>query len=136
MKDILNHCTGTCKLSKVLHTVPLPPPVPNRTTSVMQAIQCDLISIVSKKGVSSSCNHEFKYILTVKDCFSKYCWLVPLTSKEAHPIAGVINIIFQEHGPPTYLHSDNGSEFITYLCQICCKNQMWSALSFTVTRTG
>ena len=48
MKDILNHCTGTCKLSKVVHTVP-PPPVPNRTMSVMQEIQCDLISIVSKK---------------------------------------------------------------------------------------
>ena len=76
VKDMLNHCTGTCKLSNVLHIVP-PPPVPNRTMSLMQEIQYDLISIVSKKGVSSSCNHEFKYILTVKDCFSKSVdWLL------------------------------------------------------------
>ena len=89
---------------------------------VMEEIQCDLISIVSKKGVLPSRNHEFKYILTVKDCFSKYCWLTPLKSKEAHPIAGVLNKIFHEHGPPTYLHSDNGSEFVnSFVKQVCTK---------------
>ena len=84
----------------------------------MEEIQCDLISIVSKKGVSPSCNHEFKYILTVKDCFSKYCWLAPITRKEACPIASVLNKIFREHGPPVYY----GSEFINNLVkQVCAK---------------
>ena len=88
--------------------------------SVMEEIQCDLISIVCKKGVSPSCRHEFKYILTVKDCFSKYCWLTPLTSKEAHPIARIINKIFHEQGPPRYFHSDNGSEFVNSLMREVC----------------
>ena len=119
VREILDHCTGTCKLSKVINTAPLAP-VPNRTMSVMEEIQCDLINIVCKKGVSPSCRHEFKYILTMKDCFSKYCWLTPLTSKEAHPIARIINKIFPEQGPPRYFHSDNGSEFVNSLMREVC----------------
>ena len=80
VKSVLDQCDGTCKLSKTLETMP-PAPRANRT------MQCDLITISSKKGVPQCRDHEFKYILSVKECFSKYCWLTPLESKEALPIS-------------------------------------------------
>ena len=119
VQSVLDQCTGTCKLTKTLQTVP-PAPTANRTTEVMEEIQCDLITIVSKKGVHQCTDHDFKYILTVKDCFSKYCWLSPLTSKEAAPIASILGKIFLEHGPPKYLHSDNGKEFINHIVRDVC----------------
>ena len=65
-------------------------------------------------------DHDFKYIITVKNCFSKYCWLSPFTSKEAAPIALILGKIFLEHGPPKYLHSDNGKEFINHIVRDVC----------------
>ena len=103
VKSILNQCNGTCKLSKTLETMP-PAPIANRTMDVMEELQCDLITITSKKGVPLCSDHNYKYILTVKDCFSKYCWLSPLQSKQAAPIAGVLGKIFLEHGPSKFLH--------------------------------
>ena len=107
VKDMLQNCTGTCKLSKVLDTAK-PAIVASRSACVMEKIQCDLITITCKRGLLHSCSHDFKYILTVKDCFSKYCWLTPLVSKEGAPLASLLHRIFQEHGAPTYLQSDNG----------------------------
>ena len=49
MKQLLEECTGTCKLSKVLDTA-TPSLVANRTASVVEEIQCDLITITCKKG--------------------------------------------------------------------------------------
>ena len=85
----------------------------------MDEVQCDLITVVAKRASSS---HDFKYILTVKDCFSKFCWLTPLTSKEGLPIAKFLCNIFHEHGPPQCLHSDNGSEFVNrFVKHVCAK---------------
>ena len=69
--EVLRCCPGTCKLSKVLNTAQ-PAPIANRTSSVMEEVQCDLITIVSRKGVPPPRSHSYKYILTVKDCFSKF----------------------------------------------------------------
>ena len=124
VKDVLDQCTGTCKLSKALNTVQ-PAPVAIRTMGVMEEMQCDLITVVSKKGIMASCTHDFKYILTVNDCFSKYCWLLPLQSKEALPIATFLGKIFHEQGPPKYLHSDNGKEFAnTCLKTVCARHDV------------
>ena len=87
VKSVLQQCNGTCKLSKTLNTMP-PAPRANRTMQAMEEVQCDLIT---KKGVPQCSDHEFKYILCVKDCFSKYCWLTPLESKEAIPISRVLS---------------------------------------------
>ena len=52
----------------------------------------------------------------------KYCWLAPLVSKEGAPIASFLNRIFQEHGAPAYLQSDNGTEFVNrFVKDVCCK---------------
>ena len=119
VKSVLSQCKGTCKLTKTLETMP-PAPLANRSMQVMEELQCDLITITSKKGVPSSSDHDFKYILTVKDCFSKYCWLNPLESKEALPILRILSKIFHDHGPPKLLHTDNGSEFINTMVKNVC----------------
>ena len=56
----------------------------------------------------------------MKDCFSKYCWLIPLESKEGGPIANFLHRIFKEHGAPTYLQSDNGTEFVNRFVKDVC----------------
>ena len=103
----------------MLKTMP-PAPRANRTMQVMEELQCDLITIASKKGVPQCSDHDFKYMLCVKDCFSKFCWLTPLESKEAFPISRVLAHIFHAHGAPTFLHSDNGTEFVNAIVKEVC----------------
>ena len=50
VKSVLNQCKGTCKLTKTLETLP-PAPLANRSMQAMEEVQCDLITITSKKGV-------------------------------------------------------------------------------------
>ena len=79
-EKVLKECHGTCKLSKPIETKP--PPRAMRTINVMEEVQWDLIFFTCGKGLSSSDKHDFKYILSVKDCFSKFCWLFPLKTKK------------------------------------------------------
>jgi hypothetical protein len=120
VRQMLDNCAGTCKLSKVLNTAK-PAIVANRTPSVMEKVQCDLITTTCKKGLFPSLKHKFRYILVVKDCFSKFCWLTPLKSKEGTPIANILCKIFHEHGPPRYLQSDNGTEFVNQFVKDACR---------------
>ena len=48
------------------------------------------------------------------------CWLYPLNSKEAGSIANILRTIFQDHGAPHYLHSDNGTEFVNRFVKDVC----------------
>ena len=114
VKSVLEKCTGTCKLSKTLKTMP-PAPRAIRTMQVMEQVQC--VQSPQKKVFLSA---MITLLLCVKDCFSKYCWLTPLQSKEALIWARVLSKIFHDHGPPTFLHSDNGSEFVnTFVKDLC-----------------
>jgi putative transposase len=52
-------------------------------------------------------------VLTVGDDFTRECLaLEPATSIPAERVVGVLSRLFAEHGPPRYLRSDNGPEFI------------------------
>ena len=85
-------------MAKSLKTMP-PAPGANHTTQVMEEVQCDLVTITSKNVFLSAMTMTLSiYILCVKDCFSKYCWLTPLESKEALSISRVIGKISDEHG--------------------------------------
>src|SRR5258707_6076668 len=65
----------------------------------------DLVEMPNDKG--------FHYILTVKDCFSKYSWAVPLKNKQSQTVINAFkNIIEQSKRSPTKLWTDAGSEFI------------------------
>ncbi len=42
-------------------------------------------------------NHNYKYILLVIDCFSKYLYCIPLRNKESRFISKVFSKIFNEY---------------------------------------
>src|ERR1700724_845888 len=54
---------------------------------------------------------RYRYILHVKDHFTRFSWAYPLISKKTHKIALILFRLFTEIGPPTILQSDNGREF-------------------------
>lgn len=57
-------------------------------------------------------NRNFKYILTVIDCFSKYVWAKPLKTKSGEEVTRAFESILKESGrQPTHIQSDQGKEF-------------------------
>ena len=75
----------------------------------------------------NSCpDNNFKYILHVRDHFSRYSWAKPLESKESVVIAGVLYDIFCQFGPPIILQSDNGGEFTSDVIKDLIK--IWPSL--------
>ena len=56
-------------------------------------------------------DENFKYILHIKDHFTRFSWAYPLPSKKTNAIALKLFELFTEIGPPTILQSDNGREF-------------------------
>ena len=63
-----------------------------------------------------------KYILTVIDHFTRYCFAIPVPEQSAERVAHefVHNIILQ-FGTPKYLLSDQGTQFLSRLMQETCK---------------
>ncbi|CAF2953549.1 unnamed protein product [Rotaria sp. Silwood2] len=55
---------------------------------------------------------RFKWILHVKDHFSRFSWAYPLESKEAELVAEKLLNQFSLFGAPCILQSDNGKEFV------------------------
>lgn len=57
-------------------------------------------------------NKNFKYILTVIDCFSKFIWAKPLKTKTGEEVTHVFESILKESGRrPKNLQTDQGREF-------------------------
>ena len=79
----------------------------------MTRVQMDLIDMRSRPDHSSG--KIFRWILQLKDHFSKFCWAQPLESKEANAVYSVVRYIFFNFGPPRILQSDNGREFVNDL---------------------
>lgn len=120
--DTLRACTGSCKLIKRLETAQ-PPPQPVRSNAVMDRIQIDLIEMYGPKSpLCLQCNHNYRLVLSVMDCFSKYCWLVPLCSKTAVEVAKALCSIFIQFGCPNIIQSDNGKEFVANVIHTLCTN--------------
>ena len=45
-----------------------------------------------------------------------------MQSKKAAEIAEILQVLFEEHGAPCYLHTDNGTEFINELVAVLCES--------------
>ena len=53
------------------------------------------------------------YVLTVVDCFSRWCWLIPIPDRTAPHIAdGLMKVFLDFAGFPAVLLSDNAPEFV------------------------
>lgn len=55
-------------------------------------------------------NKNYKYILTVIDCFSKFLWMKPLKTKSGEEVATAFESILQNRKPHN-LQTDQGKEF-------------------------
>ena len=72
------------------------PLIPIRTSSVQERHQADLI-VMNKYPVHRG-NREYKYVLSILDCFSRYHWLRPLETKTSSPVVREIKKIYNSEG--------------------------------------
>jgi len=93
-------------------------------------IQADLIDFRNDPRKNHN-NVTMKWILVVKDHFTKFAWLRALTSKEAKLVAAELTHLFSEIGWPLIMHHDNGGEFIAQVVRDILKQQ-----PFVCTVTG
>ena len=68
--------------------------------------QADLIDMKS----TSTKNKNYKWILSVIDCFSKFAWAIPLKNKSGPEVAEALKKIFNSRKPEK-LQTDEGLEF-------------------------
>jgi hypothetical protein len=54
---------------------------------------------------------EYKYILQIKDTFSRHIWLYPLKNRFAEDVYEVLIIWLGQNGYPSKFGADNGGEF-------------------------
>ena len=64
----------------------------------------------------------YKYVLEIKDCFSKWMWCYPLTNKEGSTVLCKIKSFFTAFGPPKILQTDNGLEFCNIASALYLEN--------------
>jgi hypothetical protein len=81
------------------------PLVPIITGRAWERVQIDLIDMRHEPS------GQFKWILHIKDHFSKYTQLFPLKSKHAEPIAAAFAQFIGAFLPPKIMQCDNGKEF-------------------------
>ncbi|CAF3108300.1 unnamed protein product [Rotaria sp. Silwood2] len=79
----------------------------------MTRVQMDLIDMRSRPDHVDS-GKIFKWIIQLKDHFTKCCWAQPLETKEAREVYSIVRNIFFNFGPPRILQSDNGPNIDTY----------------------
>jgi hypothetical protein len=60
---------------------------------------------------TSQPENSYKYILQVKDHFSRMVWLYALREKSSGEVAYCIRIWFSLNGSPSAVYCDNGTEF-------------------------
>ena len=99
---VIQRCKN-CALNRPAATkAPLVPIVTNRA---WERVQADLIDMRHEPS------GQYKWILHIKDHFSKYTQLYPLKSKHAEPIAEAFTCFIAAFLPPKIVQTDNGKEF-------------------------
>lgn len=123
IRDFLAKCSS-CQVNNPLPMTFLPPPVAIRSFLPHSRIQIDLIDMAPKKNRNFMSNNRwgYRYVLTVKCCFSKFCWLFPLKTKSASEVCAILKALFVKEGAPTIIQSDNGGEFIGEVVKQLCKD--------------
>ena len=54
----------------------------------------------------------FRYVLTIAECFTRFCFLYPIRRKSAEEVKPVLLLFLVQEGSPRILQSDNGNEFV------------------------
>ena len=99
---LVNRC-AICNFHRPNNSkAPLEPIIVER---IMERLQIDLIDF------RHTPDGHFKWVLQIKDHFSKYTCLFALRSKEASEVADALAIFLMCFGPPEIAQMDNGKEF-------------------------
>ena len=80
----------------------------------MTCVLMDFIDMRSRPDHVDS-SKIFKWVIQLKDHFTKFCLAQPLETKEAKEVFSVVRNIFFNFGPSRILQSDNGREFVNDL---------------------
>jgi len=112
---LLKHCQ-TCLLSWQNRSRALLEPIVSDHT--LQRMQIDLVDLRHEP------DEQFKWILHIKDHFSKWLSLFPLKSKTAGEVSGQMAIWIGYYGVPEILQCDNGREFKGILLILLQKHEI------------
>ena len=75
---------------------------------INQQLQVDLIDVQNLK----SYNDGTSFLLSIIDCFSKVAFVLPLKDKTGKSIVNAFTLFLNKRGPPLYIQSDQGQEFM------------------------
>ena len=78
-------------------------------TKVFERLQIDLVDMRKESVVCNAV--EYSYILSKMDCFSRFIFLLPRSNKSPRSVLKCLQNIFLEHGYPSIVQCDNGTEF-------------------------
>lgn len=84
--------------------------------SLNDLFQADLVEMIPY----AKFNKDYKYILIVINCFSKYVWALPLKSKTGTEVSASMEQIFKQQTPKN-LQTDMGKEFFNKQFEVLTK---------------
>ena len=98
--------------------------MPSTVGNVGEKVFIDLVSM-------SETVRKNRYMLTIKDGFTRFASAYPISNKEAGTVARVLICEhFSVFGLPNQIHSDNGAKFVKKLW-----TELFSELKILHTRT-
>lgn len=116
MKSVIYNCITCVKLNKSISNKPkMLHIIPEGPHYRYQADLWELNKDIAKKI-------KYKYILEVKDCFSKWLWSYPLYDKTGESVLRGIKNFFLAFGKPAIIQTDNGLEFNNQTAEIYYEN--------------
>ncbi|CAM4983014.1 unnamed protein product [Rotaria socialis] len=106
-QQAIDICIRMCDACQTRRSIPKPAcGKPILSVGFLTRLQVDLIDMHSVQ------HNGFKFIMYVKNHFTKSSWLFALPSKEANNVATHLRNIFYTFEPPKILQSDNGKECV------------------------
>ena len=110
LKQLLKQCETCIKMAPNKSKAPLQPICVERA---LERLQMDLMDMGSIPA------GPYKWILHIKDHFSKYSMLFALTTKESSKIADFLELFIKFYGVPEIIQADNGREFKGAVAILC-----------------
>lgn len=92
---------------------------PTITYGIGDLYQGDLVEMQKFKDE----NNNFRYLLTIIDCFSKYATAIPLKTKSAANVKEALITAFSKMGKPFNFQTDQGKEFVNSTLQKYLKDE-------------
>lgn len=92
-------------------------PRPVRVKNIHDQHQVDLVDMRKMQVVYQG--KTYRYIFSLMDIFSRFHWLAPLERKLSHHVMKELRRIYNVHGQPQRLQSDNGGEFKKSVKKYC-----------------